>query len=69
MASRRGGPLLGEPFGLELFWAEPFGTTYKITSGFDRLLDSELWTKKLYDHGNLYCSEIVIIVLKFWYYL
>ena len=62
MASRRGGPLLGEPFGLELFWAEPFGTTSKITSVFDRLLDSELWTKKPYDHGNLYCSEIVIIV-------
>jgi hypothetical protein len=42
MASRRGEPLLGEPFRLEVFWAEPFGTTSKITSVFDRLLDSEL---------------------------
>ena len=25
-------------------------------------LDSELWTEKLYDHGNLYCIEIIIIV-------
>jgi hypothetical protein len=42
MASRRGRPLLGEPFGLEVFWAEPFGTTSKITSVLIDFLDFEL---------------------------
>jgi hypothetical protein len=36
MASRRGRLLLGEPFGLEGF-GEPFETTSKITSVFNRL--------------------------------
>jgi hypothetical protein len=42
--------------------AEPFGTNFKITSVLIDFLDSELLTEKLYDHGNLYCSEIIIIV-------
>jgi hypothetical protein len=61
MASRRGRPLLGEPFGLEVFW-ENLLDHLKHNKCLSRLLELWIVTEKHYTITSIYiCIEVLVL--------